>query len=487
MSKSVIIIGSGIAGIATSIRLAKQGHQVSVFEANSYPGGKLTEFNLGNYRFDAGPSLFTLPEQVTALFELCGESAEEHFEYKKLETTCKYFFPDGTDLNAWSDRDKLYSEFEKKLEEPRKNIEKALKKSAFLYQELSPLFMHRSLHKASTWIGSTAFRAYTKMNKFDFNRSMNKANESTFSNAKTVQLFNRYATYNGSDPYQTPATLNIIPHLEFGIGAFFPKKGMHAITKSLFQLAKRQGVKFLFNAKVDKIVVHDGKAKGINTSIGFHKADRVVSNMDILGTYEKLLKGQRQPKKILKQPRSSSALIFYWGIKKEFKALELHNIFFSGDYKAEFDHIFKQRNLYHDPTIYVNITSTENAQDAPAGCQNWFTMINVPNNTGQDWDELIAQARASIIKKLSDQLGENIEELIEIEDILDPRLIESRTSSIGGSLYGNSSNSKFSAFLRHSNFSNDIKNLYFVGGSVHPGGGIPLCLLSAKILTENFD
>lgn len=487
MGNNVAIIGSGIAGIAASIRLAHEGHQVSVYEANEYPGGKLTEFKKGPYRFDAGPSLFTLPEQVEALFELCGEEAKDHFSYQKLEATCKYFYPDGTELTAWSDKERLFQEFEEKLNEPKANIEKALSKSAFLYDELSPLFMHKSLHKVNTWLGSSAFKAYASINKFDFNRSMNKANERLFDNPKTVQLFNRYATYNGSDPYQTPATLNIIPHLEFGIGAYFPKKGMHDITMSLYHLAQRQGVQFLFNTPIEKIVVDKGVVKGIESATGFHKADRVVSNMDIMGTYRKLLKDQKAPSKILQQPRSSSALIFYWGIQKEFPQLDLHNIFFSDNYEEEFRHIFKKQAIFDDPTVYINITSTQKADDAPKGCQNWFTMINVPNNSGQDWDKLINEARKNILTKLNKALGEDIEQLIAVEEVLDPRSIESKTSSIGGSLYGNSSNSKFAAFMRHPNFSNQIKNLYFVGGSVHPGGGIPLCLLSAKIMADHFN
>lgn len=485
-TKSVIIIGSGIAGIASSIRLAKKGYTVSVFEANSYPGGKLTEFELGPYRFDAGPSLFTLPGEVESLFKLCGEDPNEHFEYQKLDSTCKYFYPDGTSLHAWSNKEKLKEEFSEKLNEPAENIDAALNNSEFLYQELSPLFMHKSIHKTSTWVGSEAFRAYSKLSKFDFNRSMHKANEKRFSNPKTVQLFDRYATYNGSDPYQTPATLNIIPHLEFGIGAFFPTKGMYSITESLYQLALRQGVTFQFNTPVKDIVIHEDQTKGINTEMGFHKADRVISNMDIASTYNKLLSGQKKPSKILKQPRSSSALIFYWGIKKEFKELDLHNIFFSNDYKTEFEHIFKKKSIYEDPTVYINITSTQKKDDAPNGCQNWFTMINVPNNQGQDWNKLISQAKENILKKLSAHFGEDIGALIEVEEVLDPRSIESKTSSFRGSLYGNSSNNKYAAFLRHANFSKNLKHLYFVGGSVHPGGGIPLCLLSAKIMSENF-
>lgn len=484
MSKIAIVVGSGVAGIAAAIRLAKRGYSVSVFEANHYPGGKLTEICKDGYRFDAGPSLFTLPKLVEELFELYQLNPSDHFEYEELDETCRYFYPDGTSLTAWADHQRLTEEFEEKLGEPKENILAALKNSEALYGNLAPLFIEKSIHKPSTWLSGKALRAYSKINQFDFNRSMNKANEKLFKNPKTVQLFNRYATYNGSDPYQTPATLNIIPHLEFGIGAFFPKKGMHSITTSLYQLAVDAGVKFYFNVEVKKIVIHNGVAKGIDTKMGFHKADRVVCNMDMVAAYKRLLKDQHQPKKLLKQPKSSSALIFYWGIKKDFKQLGLHNIFFSEDYKTEFEHIFSKGSIYKDPTVYINITSVKNPEDAPVDCQNWFTMINVPNNQGQDWDNFIQYARKAIIKKLSDQLGEDIEPLIEVEDVLDPRLIEKRTSSVAGSLYGNSSNNKYAAFLRHPNFSKKIKHLYFCGGSVHPGGGIPLCLSSAKLVDE---
>lgn len=194
--------------------------------------------------------------------------------------------------------------------------------------------------------------------------------------------------------------------------------------------------------------------------------------------------GIKGPVKTLDQPKSSSGIIFYWGIKHEFKQLGLHNIFFADDYEAEFDTIFRKKSIYHDPTIYVNITSKHTPTDAPPGCENWFAFINVPNNQGQDWDAFIAEAREHMIRKANRILKTDIRPLIETEMVFDPRIIESRTSSAFGAIYGNSSNNKFAAFLRHANFSKDIKNLYFCGGSVHPGPSIPLCLLSAKITTN---
>jgi len=301
-----------------------------------------------------------------------------------------------------------------------------------------------------------------------------------------VQFFDRYATYNGSNPYQAPATLNVIPHLEQHFGAYFPEGGMYRITASLVELAESLGVKFNYNQPVQQIVVAGKRATAIQVNGKLLKADVVVSNMDVWFTYRKLLQQHPElfPEKILNQERSSSALIFYWGIKRQFPELDLHNIFFSADYESEFNSIWKEKIINADPTVYLNISSKYKPDDAPAGHENWFVMINVPANTGQDWDKLISEARKNIIRKLSQQLGQDIGSLITCESILDPRSIEGRTSSYQGALYGTSSNSRFAAFLRHANRSSKVRNLYFCGGSVHPGGGIPLALLSAKIVSE---
>jgi phytoene desaturase len=256
---------------------------------------------------------------------------------------------------------------------------------------------------------------------------------------------------------------------------------MHRITTSLYQLALRQGIQFHFQTKVEEILVKEGRAIGIRTKDDEHFADYIVSNMDIYATYKKMLKHEKHPARTLRQERSSSAIIFYWGINRQFADLDLHNILFSNHYKKEFEHIFEQKTLFEDPTVYINITSKEQASDAPAGHENWFVMINAPADFGQDWDACVAQARQNIIDKVNRLLGVNLASLIEVEDVLTPPLIEQRTGSYRGSLYGAASNSKFAAFLRHPNFSSQLKGLYCCGGSVHPGGGIPLCLLSAKI------
>jgi diapolycopene oxygenase len=495
MKKTAAVIGAGIAGIASGIRLANKGYEVHIFEANCYPGGKLSSFEESGYRFDAGPSLFTLPHLVDELFQISGKNPQDYFEYIRLEEACRYFWDDGVHLTAHANQQDFAKEVEEKLGEPAEHILVHLRDSAVKYDLTEKLFLHRSLHKISTYFNRDALKGYANMHRLGAFTTMNRANERRFQNPRVVQLFNRYATYNGSDPYQTPATMNIIPHLEYNIGAFFPKKGMVDITESLVKLAEDLGVKFYFNTKVEKIETEGNQVTGLKfeqkshrsgrfSNLTPHSFDVVVSNMDVVNTFRKLLPDAQQPERILRQPKSSSALIFYWGIKRRFSELGLHNIFFSNDYRAEFEHLFQKKTIYSDPTVYLNITSKHKDDDAPEGGENWFILVNAPNNEGQNWDELIEKTRQAVFKKLSHNLGVAIEELVECEEILDPRSIESKTSSSQGALYGNSSNNRFAAFLRHANFSREFQNLYFVGGSVHPGGGIPLAILSAKIATD---
>lgn len=484
-SKKAVIIGAGIAGIAAAIRLAVKGYTVEVFEANPTPGGKLSELKQHGFRFDAGPSLLTMPQYIDELFELAGKQPSDYFEYQKLDVICKYFYEDETELTAYADRGKFVTEVSVQTNEPTTSLEKQTAISRMIYELTNPVFLEKPFRFKALFT-RTGLRALLNLKTLGTGHTMHHANKSLFKDKRMIQFYDRYATYNGSNPYAAPATLNVIPHLEQHYGAYFPNGGMYSITTSLVKLATELGVKFRYNMPVDEIVLADNKAAGIYVNGGYIAADVVVSNMDIWFTYKKLLKDKPalHPQRILQQERSSSALVFYWGISKAFARLDLHNIFFSADYKAEFDHIWQQKTIYHDPTVYINITSKLSENDAPPGCENWFVMINVPANAGQDWDALVAEARKNILAKLSRILNENISELIISESVLDPREIENKTSSYQGSIYGTSSNSKYAAFMRHANQSAKIKNLYFCGGSVHPGGGIPLCLLSAKIVSE---
>lgn len=482
--KKAIIIGSGMAGLAAAIRLAVQGYEVAVYEKNSGPGGKLSAFEKDGFRFDAGPSLFTQPQNIEELFKLTNEPIEQYFTYKPVNIACKYFFENGKIILAYTDANLFANELKNKVNEAPEKVIEYLKNSERIYENIGTIFLNNSLHKAKTWVNKKLGKALRTLSPNLLLKSLHQHNSKQFKSAETIQIFNRFATYNGSNPYKAPSMLSVIPHLEQNQGTYYPMGGMISITNALHQLAVKKGVKFYFNTTVDRIIEEKGVVKGIVVAGNQIIANTVVSNGDVYFTYKNLLKNQLKANNILKQERSSSAVIFYWGINKSFPKLQLHNIFFSNNYQEEFNGIFNTNELSADPTIYINITSKEEASQAPDGKENWFVMVNVPANKGQDWKQWKADIKAAVIAKLNRQLSTDLAPMIETEETLDPLLIETNTSSYMGSLYGTSSNSKLAAFFRHANFTSTIKGLYFCGGSVHPGGGIPLCLYSAKIVSE---
>lgn len=483
--KKAVVIGAGIGGLASAIRLQRKGYQTSILEANSYAGGKLTSLNLGDYRFDAGPSLFTLPDLIQDLFN-SEQDFKERFPYVKLDRSCHYFWNDGTQFTAWFDKDELAKEISTVLKVDPLPFLSKLKKSKYQYETLSELFLENSLHKFKTYLSQATFKAITRIPKLELFSSMNDSNKQ-LNHPKLVQLFNRYATYNGSNPYQAPGVLNMIPHLEYNIGTFFPENGMIQIRDTLLDLAKEAGVQISLNTQARRIEHENGQVKSVLSDLGQHPADTIVCNADIHQAYKRLLPDVHLSKKQGDQEASSSALIFYWGMKRSFPQLHLHNMFFADNYEEEFNCIFKSGEQHADPSIYINITAKINRNDAPEGKENWFVMINVPSSKEGLSSEDIAKAKNNIIKKLSQSLNCNVADFIEEEDVLSPQLIQSKTGSHLGALYGSSSNNRNSAFLRHPNFHSQIKGLYFAGGSVHPGGGIPLCLLSAKIIEDLVD
>jgi len=480
----IAIIGSGIGGLALSVRLASRGHSVEVFEVNTTAGGKLSVFELGDFRFDGGPSLFTMPQYVEELFKAAGEEISPHFSYQTLDIACHYFWSDGKRFEAPTNPALFAKQAAQTFGVSESQINDYFEHIERIYKHSAHIFLAKPLNRASTWLNTEVMSAITRIPQFDIFKSMNAANESRIQEPHLVQLFNRFATYNGSDPYRASGILNVIPWFEHGFGTYFPAGGMRSIAQASFNLAERKGVRFHFNTPVDEILLKEGRAAGIRLRAKKLVFDCVVSNSDIHNTYRRLMPTAKAPERILNQEPSSSALVFYWGIDRSFEELGLHNIFFSSNYEGEFRQLFREFSISDDPTIYVNISSKCQPTDAPAGCENWFVMINAPFDDGQPWEQLAQKVRVNVINKLSAHLKTDIEKHITAERIWSPKGISQDTGSNRGSLYGSSSNSPVAAFMRHANKSRSIDNLYFCGGTVHPGGGIPLALLSAKITDE---
>jgi phytoene desaturase len=480
----VSIIGAGIAGLATAIRLAVKGYRVDVFEKNTGPGGKLSVIRDGGYLFDAGPSLFTQPVNLEELFTLAGRDISNYFQYRSVDIACRYFFEHGKILNAYTAAPEFARELATVAGEDPEAVQAYLRQSEAVYEKVGTIFLNHSLHKVSTWLHSRVLPALGAVGYDHLFRSLDAFNRRRFRSAEAVQIFNRFATYNGSNPYRAPGMLSLIPHLEQNQGTFYPEGGMYSIVDVMYRLATDLGVQFHFGTRVEKILHRGGRVTGVRAGGQEHPADIVVSNVDVYFTYLCLLDDADRAQKVLRRERSSSALIFYWGIAREFPALHLHNIFFSRDYAQEFRHLFETKQMYKDPTVYINITAKMEAGQAPPGKENWFVMVNAPAVSGPFPGEAVEATRRHVLDKLGRMLQADIEPLIEAEHVLTPEGIERNTDSYMGSLYGTSSNSRFAAFLRHRNQASHLRGLYFAGGSVHPGGGIPLCMKSAAIVSD---
>lgn len=494
MKKSCAIIGSGIAGLAAAIRIAAKGYAVDVYETNSYPGGKLKEFRKNGYRFDMGPSVFTLPQLIDELFEICHKNPRDYFSYSRLETPFRYFYEDGKVINAFADVNKFGEEIEKKTIDTKLAFDKYRKDIETKYRITNEVFIENSLHIFSNFLNRRTAYGVFNFHKIDAFKSMNDGNKQFFKDPKLIQLLNNYANYVGSNPFVAPATLNVIQHLEINLGTYLPDNGMYSIITALVKLAEEMGVKFQYNTSVEEIVTAPQEGKSANKKvIGIKtknteiiKYDRVISNMDIFYTYKKLLPKEKSPERILNQPKSSSLIAFFWGVKNTYEALNTHNMLFSANDKEEFKSVFENNTVSDDPSIYIYVSSKHVKNDAPKNCENWFLFVTVPNDQGQNWDELVKKTRVNVVKKINRMLHTDIEKHIEFEEVLTPPIIKESYSTPFGAIYGNSSHNKFAAFFRHSNFSKNVNGLYFVGGSVHPGAGIPLCLNSAKIMDKVF-
>lgn len=484
--KKVAVIGAGLGGLSAAIRLAHAGYAVDLYDQQSIVGGKAGTKTERGFRFDTGPSLLTMTPVFRQLFEEVEQRLEDHLDFLPLAPICHYFYPDRTILYSFSDSERFAGEIEAKTLDSGRALEDYLAYAERIYENTAELFLWNSLHELSSYFTSFSLKSLLNLGKIDAFRSMDAANRSFFSDPRLVQLFNRYATYNGSSPYKVPATLNIIPYVEYGLGGYTVTGGIYAIPSALGRLAGNLGVKLLLDTRVDKILHANRRIRGIQAAGERRDYDIVVSNADVLRTYEDLLEDPqaRLARRYQALEPSSSGLVFFWGMKDSFPELGVNNIFFSGDYPREFHELFAERICPTDPTVYVNITSKVTPEDAPAGCENWFILINAPCNVGQDWQAEAAASRGRALSRLQRALGRSVEGVIATEEVMTPQDIEKNTGSRLGSLYGISSNTSMAAFLRHPNRSRRYRGLYFCGGSVHPGGGMPLAILSGKIASD---
>lgn len=484
MSSRTAVIGAGLGGLSAAIRLARLGHEVQLFEKNTSLGGKMNRRILGDYYFDTGPSLLTMPFVIDELFDFTGFRREDFLTIDPIDPLCRYFFSDGQILDARVDPEQMATALHQLSPRDAKAYRRYFAYTQRIYHAAADIFLFTPIHEWHRLLRLQALPALFGLHRLDALRTVHESVSSYFSDPRIVQLFDRYATYNGSDPFSAPATLNIIPYVEYGLGGYYIREGMYRLVESLVEVAQRLGVSIHTGSRVERIHQANGRVCGLRVEGRNLDIETVVCNADVVSAHHQLLDDSTIRRKLSVLEPSLSGMVFLWGVRKQHEQLVHHNIFFSEDYRKEFEQIFHERRAPDDPTIYVAITSKTDRAHAPDGCENWFVLLNMPYLTGeQDWPANVHRMRRTVLEKLRSN-GIDIQDSIEEEQIFTPEDFYSLYGSNRGSIYGISSNSRFTAFKRPPNRSRDLKGLYFAGGSTHPGGGIPLVLLSGKMAAE---
>lgn len=478
--KTAIVIGAGVGGLAASINMARAGVKVRLYERGPTVGGKLREIDVGGQKVLAGPSVFTMRWVFDELFD--GKLAD-YVALRPVDPLCRHFFPDGSKLDLFTDEARSRDAIERFAgKRDADGYLKYRKHAAKIFEVVRGPFMENAVPSLFDFMSP---RALWQMTQIDGMRSLWRALEEFFVDPRLRQLFGRYATYNGSSPYHAPATLAVIAHVENAYGIFAVDGGIVRLAEALRRRAEELGVVITCNADVDEIVVEPSggplagslRARGVRVAGNVEWADCIIANCDVADAYGRLLGGAaRKPlRRYEEEELSLSAYVLLAvGAKAPMELLH-HNVFFSRDYQLEFEDLVVERRPPGDPTVYV-------CQEAP---ERHFILTNAPplDNKGAriDWSVESSRCRERMERVLL-RHGWTLTPSATHE--IAPPDFAARFPSSRGAIYGLASNSRMAAFRRPANTLPGIGGLYFCGGSVHPGAGLPMVALSARIATK---
>lgn len=482
----VIVIGAGLGGLAAAIRLANAGCAVTIVEGGARPGGKLGTLQLGDFRFDTGPTILTLPRLLEDLFAASGERLADHLDLVPCEPSFRFSFRDGVEVRWGADLRELLAQIA--ALEPRDvaGFLDFLARSSRIYDELMAYFFRRSFSGPQQMLTPRVARAGIVL---DVTRTFEARMRRYFRDPHLRQIMTFKSIYVGTPPNRVPAAYAAIPYLELIHGVWFVRggRGLHAIAEELAALATRRGVELRYNAPVKEIAINASGVRGVILADDeFVAADAVVSNADLVHTYGDLVHPRWRRKytdaRLARYEPSSSAFILYLGLDRTYPDLGHHNVFFPVDYTGEMRRIFVDKRPPADPTIYIGDFAKSDPALAPPGSSALYILAPVPHITPAfDWAREADAYRDLVIGKVKLLGLPDIEQHIVAEARWTPLDFATRHHNHHGSIFGLSAKWSQSTFFHPPNRSEEIRGLYFAGGSAQPGGGIPLVLLSGEI------
>ncbi|GAA0361638.1 phytoene desaturase family protein [Bacillus horti] len=484
--KKVVVIGAGLGGLSCAVKLAHAGYQVTILEQQKEVGGKLQRVKLGDYSFDRGPSTITMPHAFKNVFEAVGRHMEDYVSFYKLNPATRNRFYDGITVDLTSDVAHMEEQLAQYSPEDARQYKVFMRESQALYEQAERHFMSKLLLNWKDKASLSMLQALLRIRPW---LPLHKLLQRYFCHPHTLAMFGRYATYVGSSPYTSPSIFAMLAHVEASIGIYGVKGGTYSIVKAFSKLAQELGTEIKTSTSVKQIVVKEGKAVGVETNEGgFLAADLVVANGDVLAVNQYLLQEKDRPSmtnnKINKYEPSLSGFVTLLGVKQQYDALLHHTVFFPEQYGTEFRDIFERKVAPLHPAIYICYSGYSEASLAPIDGSNLFVLVNTPYTT-DDWDWEVQKKSYSkhILENLKHYGIDMAERAIEQRAWYSPNELRQDTSAHRGAIYGISSNSVKQTFFRPSNRSN-LENVWFVGGTTHPGGGTPMVTLSGQLVAE---
>ena len=481
-----LVIGAGLGGIATAAHLARNGYDVTVLEKNAAPGGRCSQIIRDGHRFDTGPTLYLIPEVFKQTYASLGEHIDDHLDLRRIDPTYRFYFDDGSHIALTADMNLMQSQMEaiepgsfggllRYMVEGHRHYDLAVNDLAGRnFCNLFEYFSPKNL--------GLLFKLKALINHYD-----NVGNY--FQHPYLKAAFTFQNMYLGLSPFEAPATYSLLQYTELVDGVWFPMGGMYPVVESLVSIAELLGARFVFNTPVDQIIVDEDHAKGVKLNDGsIVKADLIVANADLPYVYRALLPDRAQAKRLERKNYTCSAIMFYWGVDKVYPQLEIHNLFVAGDYRASFDRVFKDYSLPDEPNFYVHAPTRVDPSAAPPGQDTLMVLIPVGRLNGsitQDWKTLQKKARSAVFSRLAMMGIKDLEYHIKFEVSYSPRTWQNIYNLTKGAAFGSLNHNFIQVgYLRPHNRHHRYQNLYFAGGSTHPGNGLPLVLLSARLTTE---
>lgn len=485
--KKVVIIGGGLGGMSAGIRLAADQYDVTIVEKGERLGGKLNIRSGKGYSFDTGPSILTMPWVLEQLFTSANRKLEDYLDIVRIEPQWRTFYEDGTVIDLTSDLPSMLEQIKQESPEDAAEFFNYLQYCSKMYDYCLKSFYKKSLTGVNDLRVLHSLKELISMEPM---KSMDQVTKKHFKNKHLQQLFNFLVMYIGSSPYHAPAILSQLAHVQLGLGIYYVNGGMYKIAEAMRSVLSELGVKVMLSSKVERVHTNGKKATGVELENGkVVEADIVVSNLEAIPFYNTVLKehsGSGQAVKDLEKfTPTVSGLVLLLGIDKTYDHLTHHNFFFSEDPKKEFDQIFNEGVPADDPTVYIGISSKSDPVQAPEGKENFFILTHVPPlKEGENWSDLKETYTQLVLSKLERMGVENLTDHIEFQYTFTPDDIKELYGSNGGSIYGVETDRKKNGGFKIPGKSKLLENLYFAGGSTHPGGGVPMVTLSGQLTAD---